>query len=66
MAFNSGPNMKIQPECITCLLKRIIFEAELSTDNPLLRLKTIQNSCKALDAPVSLTTLNNTRAIHTM
>ncbi len=41
--------MKIQSECITCLLKRIIFEAELSTDDPLLRLKTIQNSCKLLD-----------------
>jgi uncharacterized protein with ATP-grasp and redox domains len=41
--------MKIQPECVTCLLKRIIFEAELSTDDPLLRLKTVQNSCKALE-----------------
>ncbi|KYK31758.1 MAG: hypothetical protein AYK22_07755 [Thermoplasmatales archaeon SG8-52-3] len=41
--------MKIQPECLTCLLKRIIFEAELSTNDPLLRLKTIQNSCNALE-----------------
>ncbi len=41
--------MKIQSECITCLLKRIIFEAELSTDDPLLRLKTIQNSCKLIE-----------------
>jgi uncharacterized protein with ATP-grasp and redox domains len=41
--------MKIEPECVTCLLKRIIFEAELSTDDPLLRLKTVQNSCKALE-----------------
>jgi len=41
--------MKIQPECVTCLLKRIIFETELSTNDPFLRLKTIQNSCTALE-----------------
>jgi hypothetical protein len=41
--------MKIQPECMTCLLKRIIFETELSTDDPFLRLKTIQNACNALE-----------------
>lgn len=40
--------MKIQTECVTCLLKRIIFEAEQSTDDAMLRLKTIQNSCKLL------------------
>ena len=40
--------MKIQTECVTCLLKRIIFEVEQSTDDPILRLKTIQNSCKLL------------------
>jgi damage-control phosphatase, subfamily I len=41
--------MKIQPECVTCLLKRIIFETELSTKDPLIRLKTIQKSCTALE-----------------
>jgi len=40
--------MKIQPECVTCLLKRIIYEAEQSTKDPILRLKTIQNSCMLL------------------
>jgi len=40
--------MKIQTECVTCLLKRIIFEVELSTDDALLRLKTINNACKHL------------------
>ncbi|UCF50381.1 MAG: DUF89 family protein [Thermoplasmatales archaeon] len=41
--------MKIQSECVTCLLKRIIFEAEQSTNDPLIRLRTIINSCKLLD-----------------
>jgi len=40
--------MKIQTECVTCLLKRIIFEAEQSTDDAMLRLRTIQNACKLL------------------
>jgi len=40
--------MKIQTECVTCLLKRIIFEAELSTEDAVLRLKTINNACKYL------------------
>jgi uncharacterized protein with ATP-grasp and redox domains len=29
--------MKIQPECVSCLLKRIIFEAEQSTKDPKIR-----------------------------
>ena len=40
--------MKIQTECIPCLLKRIIFEAEQSTDDRKLRNKTIRNACKML------------------
>ena len=40
--------MKIQTECIPCLLKRIIFEAELSTTDKNLQTKTIQNACHLL------------------
>lgn len=40
--------MKIQTECVTCLLKRIIFEVEQSTEDAELRLKTVQNACKLL------------------
>ncbi|MCK4995336.1 MAG: DUF89 family protein [Thermoplasmatales archaeon] len=40
--------MKIQPECVPCLLKRIIFEAEHSTKDKNLQVKTVQNACKLL------------------
>lgn len=40
--------MKIQTECVHCLLKRIIFETEQSTEDKDLRTKTIRNVCKAL------------------
>ena len=40
--------MKIQTECVPCLLKRIIFEAEHSTKDKKLRTKTIKNACKLL------------------
>lgn len=40
--------MKIQPECVPCLLKRIIFEAELSTKDKDLQVKTLQNAVKTL------------------
>lgn len=40
--------MKIQTECVPCLLKRIIFEAEQSTKDKKLRIKTVQNACKLL------------------
>ena len=40
--------MKIQPECVPCLLKRIIFEAEQSTDDQKTREKTVQKSCELL------------------
>lgn len=40
--------MKIQPECVPCLLKRIIFEAEQSTKDVKLRVKTVQKACKLL------------------
>jgi len=40
--------MKIQTECVHCLLKRIIFETEQSTKDKDLRTKTIRNVCKAL------------------
>jgi len=41
--------MKIQPECATCLLKRIIYEVEQSTDNPFLRLNAIKKSLELLE-----------------
>jgi uncharacterized protein with ATP-grasp and redox domains len=40
--------MKIQTECVPCLLKRIIFEAHLSTNDIDKRTKTIKNACKLL------------------
>ena len=40
--------MNIQPECVPCLLKRIVFEAEQSTKDEKLRVKTVQNACKLL------------------
>jgi len=40
--------MKIQTECVPCLLKRIIFETEQSTKDPELRTKVIRNACQAL------------------
>ena len=38
--------MKIQPECVPCLLKRIVFEAEQSTKDINLRYKTVENALK--------------------
>jgi uncharacterized protein with ATP-grasp and redox domains len=40
--------MKIQTECVPCLLKRIIFEAEQSTKDPEVRTKVIKNTCQVL------------------
>jgi len=40
--------MKIQPECVPCLLKRIIFEAEQSTKDEKLRIKAVQKACRML------------------
>ena len=40
--------MKIQTECIPCLIKRIIFEAEQSTDDPEVRTAVIKNAVKTL------------------
>jgi hypothetical protein len=40
--------MKIHKECVPCLLKRIIFETELSTTDKQLQTKTIQNACHML------------------
>ncbi len=40
--------MKIQTECVPCLLKRIIFEAKQSTDDKTLQTKAIRNTCKML------------------
>ncbi|UCH71976.1 MAG: DUF89 family protein [Thermoplasmatales archaeon] len=40
--------MKIKNECIPCLLKRIIFESEQSTEDPETRKKVIQNACKLM------------------
>lgn len=40
--------MKIQTQCIPCLLKRIIFETELNTNNPNVKKKVIRNACEIL------------------
>ena len=40
--------MKIQTECVPCLIKRIIYESEQSTKNPEIRKKVVQNACRAL------------------
>lgn len=40
--------MKIQTECVPCLLKRIIFEAKQSSDDKTLQTKVIRNACKML------------------
>ncbi len=40
--------MKIQTECLPCLLKRILFETELSTKDKARQTKTIQTACRLL------------------
>jgi len=40
--------MKIQYECVPCLIKRIIFEAEQSTKDKEVITRTIKNACKTL------------------
>ncbi len=42
--------MKIQPECVPCLLKRVLFEADLSTDNKKIQNKTIKKACTLLSS----------------
>ena len=44
----AGFIMKIQTECVPCLLKRIIFEADQSTKDKELRTKVIKKTCKLL------------------
>lgn len=40
--------MKIQPECLPCLLKRILFETELSTKDKARQTRTMQTACRLL------------------
>jgi len=40
--------MKIQTECVPCLIKRIIFETEQSTKDKKKKTETIQKTCKLL------------------
>jgi uncharacterized protein with ATP-grasp and redox domains len=40
--------MKIQTECVPCLIKRIIFETDQSTNDIKKKTKTIQKTCKLL------------------
>ena len=47
MSFH-GFSMKIQRECVPCLLKRCIYEAKESTDNIKIQTQAIQNACKTL------------------
>ena len=43
-----GVAMKIQPECVPCLLKRILFETELSTPDKKRRTEALRTACKLL------------------
>jgi hypothetical protein len=40
--------MKIQTECIPCLLKRVIFETDYSTKDAKVKKKVIKNACEVL------------------
>ena len=40
--------MKIQSQCVPCLLKRIIYETEINTKDPEIKDKVIKNACKIL------------------
>ena len=40
--------MKIKTECVPCLIKRIIFEAQECTKNKDIQTRTIKNACKRL------------------
>lgn len=40
--------MKIKTECVPCLIKRIVFEAEECSNDKKLRTKAIKNACKVL------------------
>jgi len=40
--------MKIQTECVPCLLKRILFEAELSSKDKKLQAKVMKNACTVM------------------
>lgn len=40
--------MKIQPECVPCLLKRVLFEVELNTNNKEIQNKIIKKVCTLL------------------
>jgi uncharacterized protein with ATP-grasp and redox domains len=40
--------MKIKTQCVPCLIKRIIFEAEQSTKNEKLKTTVIRNACEVL------------------
>jgi uncharacterized protein with ATP-grasp and redox domains len=40
--------MKIQSECVPCLIRRIIFETKISTEDKSLQTKAIKNACKTL------------------
>jgi hypothetical protein len=43
-----GVAMKIQPECVPCLLKRILFETELSTSDKKHQTEALRTACKLL------------------
>jgi damage-control phosphatase, subfamily I len=47
MSF-SGLSMKIQTECLPCLLKRILFEAELSTSDKKRQVAAVRTACSLL------------------
>ncbi len=43
-----GPTMKIQTECLPCLLKRILFETELSTTDKKRQTDALRTACNLL------------------
>ena len=45
---SESQNMKIQTECVPCLLKRIIFETSISTRDSTKQANAIKNACKLL------------------
>jgi uncharacterized protein with ATP-grasp and redox domains len=44
----SGRTMKIQPECVPCLLKRVLFETELSQKGKAHQTAAVRTACKLL------------------
>jgi len=55
-------SMKIQPECIPCLLKRVLFETELSTSTKKVQTNAVRTACKILAETYDPTTCSTSVA----